>query len=147
MATLTGRFEHALDVKGRLFAPSRFREQLTQEGGPRFMVARGLDKCLYLFLPSQWEAFRAEVEAATYATPQQRRSARRFFFSNAAEAQPDEQGRILIPESLREHAGLEKELVVLGVGSRAEIWDKATLAKAEKGSEKEFAKLSETLDL
>ncbi|MBI4422700.1 MAG: division/cell wall cluster transcriptional repressor MraZ [Elusimicrobia bacterium] len=147
MQALTGRFEHSLDDKNRLFAPSRYRDQLNAEGGKHFMVAMGLERCVYVFLPSQWERFLAQVEAYKFKTPQEKRATMRHIFSNAAEAPLDDQGRILIPQALRDHAGLQKEVVVLGAGSRAELWSKSTLAGMEKSSQKDFQRISATLDL
>ena len=83
----------------------------------------------------------------TTKTPAQKREFTRRLFSTAHDATPDEQGRILIPQHLKDFAGLKRNVVVLGVGSRAEIWDKATLKKREKASDKDFERVISSLDL
>jgi MraZ protein len=147
MQALSGRFEHSLDDKNRVFAPARYRDQLSAENGRHFMLAIGLDRCLYLFLPSQWEHYLQKLEAAKFKSPQARRDYIREVFSNAAEASLDGEGRILIPQALRDYAGLRKDVVVTGWGTRAEIWDKASLAARQKASRKTYVRTSATLDL
>lgn len=147
MPALIGRFEHSLDDKSRVFAPSRYREQLAAEGGTRFHLTRGADGCLWLFLPSQWEKFVADMGAQRFKSPMAKRDFMRNLFETSAEPAPDEQGRITVPQHLRDIAGLRKEIVVIGVGSRAEIWDKATLEKRQKASAKDFDKVLSGLDV
>ncbi len=147
MPALTGRFEHSVDEKGRMFVPSRYREQLTEESGKRFHLSKGADGCLWLFLPSQWERFTAEAHEKQFKTPQEKRAFIRELFSRSTEPMMDEQGRITLPQHLKDSAGLKKELVVLGVGSRAEIWDKAALEKREKASAKDFDRVISSMDL
>lgn len=147
MPALTGRFEHAVDDKSRMFIPSRYREQLTEEQGKRFHLAKGADGCLWLFLPSQWERFVSEATAKAFKSPQDKRAFVRELFSRSTEPMPDEQGRITLPQHLKDAASLRKDLVVLGVGSRAEIWDKATLEKREKAAAKDFDRMISSMDL
>jgi len=147
MQALSGRFEHSLDDKNRVFAPARYRDQLKEENGRHFMLAIGLDRCLYLFLPSQWEHYLQKLDTAKFKSPQARRDYFREVFSNAAEAAIDGEGRILIPQALRDYAGLRKEVVVLGSGARAEVWDKAALAQRQSAARKTYARISSTLDL
>ena len=115
---LTGEYQHNLDPKGRVTVPSRFREDL----GDRFYVCKGLDGCLFVLSNTQWEKLVEKVSAMPLA---QGRGIQRYFFSGAAEVEPDKQGRILIPQNLRDHAGLEKDVTVIGAAVRAEIWDTA----------------------
>lgn len=98
--------------------PSRFREDL----GDRFYVCRGLDGCLFLLSQAQWDSLVEKVSAIPLA---QGKGIQRYFFSGAAEVEPDRQGRILIPPNLREHAGLTRDVTVIGAAVRAEIWDTA----------------------
>lgn len=147
MPALIGRFEHTLDDKSRVFAPSRYREQLAAEGGQRFHLTRGADGCLWLFLPSQWEKFTADTGALKFKSPAAKRDFMRNIFETSAEPAPDEQGRITLPQHLKDIAGLKREIVVLGVGSRAEIWDKAALAKRRKASAKDFDKVLSEMDV
>ena len=147
MSALIGRYEHSLDPKNRLFVPSRYRDQLATEGGKHFYLAMGLDRCLYLFLPSQWEQFVSEVRNYKFKTPQEKRAVLRKMFPKAADAPMDDQGRILVPQALKEHAGLSKDVTVLGTGTRAELWDSPSLAAKEKSEAKDFQKVFASLDL
>ncbi len=115
---LMGEFQHNMDAKGRVTIPARFREDL----GDRFYVTKGLDGCLFVLSPAQWEKLLEKMSSLPLSKA---RSLQRFFFSGAAEAEPDKQGRILIPAALREYAGLEKDVTVIGAATRAEIWDTA----------------------
>ena len=115
---LTGQYSHNLDPKGRISFPARLREEL----GERFMVTRGLDNCLFVYSMEEWELLAAKLRELPIS-----KSAplNRFFFSCAAEVEPDKQGRVLLPAHLREYAGLEKDVTIAGVFNRAEIWDTA----------------------
>ena len=115
---LTGEYQHNMDLKGRVTVPSKFREDL----GDKFYVCKGLDGCLFLLSQAQLDKLGEKVSAIPLA---QGKGIQRYFFSGAAEVEPDKQGRILIPQSLREHAGLEKDVTVIGAAVRAEIWDTA----------------------
>ena len=115
-----GEYEHTLDAKGRLFLPAKFREQL----GERFVITKGLDNCLFIYTQDEWTL----LEEKLHKLPLAKKEARafvRFFFSGATESEADKQGRVLLPQNLRTHAALEKEIVVVGVASRIEVWDKA----------------------
>ncbi len=113
---LMGEFRHNLDSKGRVTVPSKFREDL----GDRFYVSKGLDGCIFVLSPAQWDRLVEKVSAIPMA---QGKAIQRHFFSGAAEVEPDKQGRILLPQSLRDHAGLTKDVTVIGAATRAEIWD------------------------
>lgn len=115
---LTGEHRHNMDPKGRVTVPSKFREDL----GDKFYVCKGLDGCLFVLSAAQWDTLLEKVKAMPLA---QGKGIQRYFFSGAAEVEPDKQGRILIPPSLRAHAGLEKDVTVIGAAVRAEIWDTA----------------------
>ncbi|MEW8959837.1 division/cell wall cluster transcriptional repressor MraZ [Neomoorella humiferrea] len=115
-----GEFQHTIDDKGRLIIPARFREGL----GDKFVITKGLDNCLFVYPMSGW----AEMEQKLRSLPFTRSDARafvRFFFSGATECELDRQGRILLPANLREYARLEREVVIVGVASRVEIWSRA----------------------
>lgn len=107
-----------MDLKGRVTVPSKFREDL----GDKFFICKGLDGCLFVLSSEQWESFVEKIAAMPMS---QGKGIQRYFFSGAAEVEPDKQGRILIPQNLREHAGLDKEVTVIGAAVRAEIWDSA----------------------
>ncbi|MDK2798866.1 MAG: transcriptional regulator MraZ [Clostridiales bacterium] len=114
-----GEYQHNIDAKGRLIIPSKFREDL----GEKFIVTKGLDNCLFVYSLEEW----ANLESKLKTLPLTNKDARafvRFFFSGATECEVDKQGRILIPANLREHAGLVKDVSVIGVSTRVEIWDR-----------------------
>lgn len=115
---LTGEYQHNMDLKGRVTVPSKFREDL----GDAFYVCKGLDGCLFVLSEEQWDNLMKKVADLPMA---QGRAIQRFLASGAAQVEPDKQGRILIPQNLREHAGLEKDVTVIGAAVRAEIWDTA----------------------
>ena len=114
-----GEYNHTVDTKGRLIVPSKFREQL----GDEFVVTKGLDGCLFVYSKSEWENIEEKFRNVPLTTKDARKFAR-FFFAGAASCEVDKQGRILLPAHLREFAGLEKDVVLVGVGSRVEIWSK-----------------------
>ena len=115
-----GNYEHNIDDKGRLTIPSKFREEL--EGG--VVVTRGLDGCLWAFSRSEWEIL-AEKISGLPTTNQAARNFARLMFSNASDSIPDRQGRVLIPQSLRDYAGIDNETILIGVMNRVEIWNPA----------------------
>ncbi len=112
-----GEYSHTIDAKGRLSMPARFREML----GEQFIVTKGLDQSLFVYPKDEWHILENKLKQLPL-TNQNARAFVRFFFSGAAECELDQQGRIRIPVNLREHADLEKEVVVIGVGTRLEIW-------------------------
>ncbi|MCL2089327.1 MAG: division/cell wall cluster transcriptional repressor MraZ [Oscillospiraceae bacterium] len=115
---LTGEFFHSVDEKGRINFPAKLREAL----GDSFFITRGLDNyCLYVYSHEEWEILRQNVNAVTHL--QERIDLQRHLFSGADNAKPDKQGRILIPQNLREYANLDRDVVVTGASTRAEIWD------------------------
>ena len=113
---MKGEYQHTLDAKGRLFIPAKLREQL----GDSFVVTKGLDDCLFVYPQEAWE----ELEQKIRQLPNTKsRSLQRFYLSSAADVTVDRQGRIVIPPVLRSYAKLERDVVVIGVGERAELWD------------------------
>lgn len=114
---LIGEYSHNVDIKGRMNFPAKMREDL----GERFIVTKGLDNCLFVYSVEEWAVLEAKIKEMPLSKG---RVLQRFFFSGACEVEPDKQGRILIPASLREYAGLEKDVMVIGASNRAEIWDK-----------------------
>ena len=114
-----GEYNHTVDTKGRLIVPSKFREQL----GDEFVVTKGLDGCLFVYSKSEWENIEKKFRNVPLTTKDARKFAR-FFFAGAASCEVVKQGRILLPVVLREYAGIEKDVVSVGVFNRVEIWDK-----------------------
>ena len=114
-----GEYQHTLDPKGRVIMPSKFRDGL----GESFVVTKGLDNCLFVYPQGEWEELERKLRILPL-TSKDARAFTRFFFSGATECELDKQGRILIPAKLREYAGLDKDLIIIGVASRIEIWGK-----------------------
>ena len=133
MALLIGRYDYSLDPKNRLAVPPKYREALAQEKAKVFYLTSGMEGCLYLFLPSQWEKM-LEGDLRMFSMPdkEQERAFKRKFFSEAVEVEPDAQGRILVPQYLKEHAGLKDQVLVQGAGTRAEVWDARRWAAYER---------------
>ena len=112
-----GRYNHTIDPKGRLSIPSKYREIL----GDEFVVSKGMDGCLFVYANEDWKVFEEKLASLPLINPEARQFAR-FFLSGAQYVTVDKQGRILMPQDLREFAGLEKDVVLAGMGSRIEIW-------------------------
>ena len=127
-----GEYNHTVDSKGRLIVPSKFREQL----GDEFVVTKGLDNCLFVYENSEW----AKLEEKLRTLPLTNTAARkfsRFLLAGATTCEVDKQGRVLIPSVLREFAGLNKEVVLVGVLNRIEIWSR------ERWQENEYDDMDE----
>jgi MraZ protein len=119
---LLGEFDHTIDDKNRLTLPAKFREELA-EG---VVVTRGMDGCLYAYPRGDWmERFQSRVSGLDPLS-REGRKLQRHFFSGAAEAEVDKQGRIMIPAPLLRYAGLQRDVVVAGVHDHLEIWDRET---------------------
>lgn len=114
---LIGEYAHSLDQKGRVNFPSRLREDM----GDRMILTKGLDGCLFVYSMEEWAVLEAKIRALPMSKA---RTLQRFLFAGAVDVEPDKQGRIVIPNNLRDYAGLEKELMIIGASNRAEIWDK-----------------------
>lgn len=135
-----GEYQHSLDAKGRIIVPSRFREGL----GERFIATKGLDNCLFLYPMEEWKTIEEKLRTLPF-TRADVRSFARFFFSGAAELEIDKQGRILLPPNLRDYAGIEKELFIIGVGSRVEIWSGEKWAEYNRTAESSYEAIAENL--
>ncbi len=137
-----GEYSHTVDAKGRLIIPSKFRESL----GETFVITKGMDGCLFAYDNQEWDAFEQKLKALPLSSKDNRQFAR-FFLAGAAEVEVDKQGRILIPSNLREYAGLVKDVVLVGVASRIEIWNRekwdALLEEQEESVEDIAERMSE----
>ncbi len=116
---LIGEYEHSLDVKGRMILPAKIREDM----GEKFIITKGLDGCLFGFSQTEWTNFEEKLKTLPL-TNKNARDFVRFFLSGAIECEIDKQGRFLIASNLREYSSLEKDAVIIGVGTRIEIWNK-----------------------
>ncbi len=127
-----GDSSHTLDDKGRVFVPKRFQDELSRapDGTLVAYVSRGQDACLYLFSESGFQRALGELNTRVFSA-EDVRGVKRVFFANTLRVELDSSGRILIPEKLRDGASLKKEIVMVGVGDRAEIWPKGVWEKYE----------------
>ena len=116
---LIGEYEHTIDVKGRLSLPAKLRRDM----GEAFIVTKGLDGCLFAFSQEEWKNFESKLKSLPLSDKNARNFVR-FFLAGATECELDKQGRFLIPNNLRQAATLDKEAIIIGVGTRLEIWDK-----------------------
>lgn len=133
-----GTFTPKLDDKGRLILPAKFRDELSDG----LVVTRGQERCLYVFSLQEFEAMHARIREAPI-TSKQGRDYLRVFLSGAHDDVPDKQGRFTLPSTLREYAGLDRDLTVIGAGSRAEIWDAAAWQRYLDEQESAFAEIGE----
>ena len=117
---LIGEYEHNLDEKGRLIMPAKLRDDM----GEKFIITTGLDGCLFGFSMEEWQKFEDKLKSLPI-TNKNARNFTRFFLAGATECELDKQGRFLISAKLRNVASLEKEAVIIGTGTRIEIWNKA----------------------
>ncbi|SLF04108.1 division/cell wall cluster transcriptional repressor MraZ [Rothia endophytica] len=129
-----------LDVKGRVILPAKFREQLE----PGVILTRGQERCIYVFTVAEFERIHEQLRSAPLSS-KQARDYIRVFLSGASDEALDKQGRVTIPQNLREYAGLNRELTVIGAGSRAEIWDSAAWAAYLEAQEQSFSETDDDL--
>ncbi|CQR71296.1 cell division protein MraZ [Sporomusa ovata DSM 2662] len=135
-----GEYLHTIDNKGRLIFPAKFRDEL----GEVFIATKGLDNCLFVYTRSEWAILEEKLKKLPLAKPEARAFVR-FFFSGAAELECDKQGRVLLPTNLREHARLDKDVVVIGVSTRIEVWNKAAWDEYNQKVSPTVAEIAENL--
>lgn len=138
---LIGSYQHTLDPKGRLIVPSKFRNDL----GESFIVTKGMDGCLDVYPNDEWLIFVNKLKALP-TSKEKNREILRFFYSGATECEIDKQGRILLPQHLREYAKIEKELMLVGQMNKVEIWEKSILDNKQKDVD-DIKALAEDLDI
>lgn len=135
-----GEYQHSIDTKGRLIIPAKFRDDL----GSAFVVTKGLDNCLFCYPLNEWKNLEQKLKALPF-TKADARAFVRFFFSGATECELDKQGRILLPVNLREYAALDKDVVLIGVSTRVEIWSRERWENYSLEAEKEYANIAEKI--
>ena len=140
---LIGEYEHSLDAKGRLIMPAKLREDI----GEKFIITKGLDGCLFAFSIAEWKIFEEKLRSLPISNKDARKFSR-FFFAGAIDCEIDKQGRFLISSNLREFAELEKEVIIVGMDSRLEIWSKEKWIKFDEDiSADEIAEKMEMLGI
>jgi MraZ protein len=139
-----GEFVHSIDRKGRIILPAKFREAAKGNFIEKFFVTRGLDKCLFMFAEEEWRSQEQKFKNVSF-TRQESRVFNRLYFSGAVEVAPDKQGRILLPQYLKDFAEIKKDLVLVGVSSRIEIWSKDGWDKFYGNWRQSFEEIAEKL--
>ena len=135
-----GEYQHSVDAKGRVVLPARFRDAL-EEG---CVLTKGQERCLFVFPIDRWEEEVTQFQALP-RTDARARQLSRSFFAGASQQELDKQGRVQIPQSLRTYAGLDKELTVIGVSDRVEIWDTAEWVTYNAAADEYYSNIEEAL--
>lgn len=136
-----GEYHHALDEKGRVQVPVKFRVDLAKGA----VVTRGLDSCLFIYTKKEWEIL-AEKLSRLPISKANTRAFSRLMLAGAMELEIDKQGRVVLPEYLRRYANLKKMVVVTGLYSRLELWDKAAWERYRSGTERQSGDIAEALN-
>ncbi len=139
-----GEYSHSIDNKGRLILPSKIRESAKSNFIEKFYITRGLDTCLFMFGEEEWKAVEQKFKSMSF-TKQDSRKFNRLYFSGAVEIVPDKQGRILIPTYLKDFAQIKKDVVIIGVSNRVEIWSKDKWQEFYKTNLESFEETAEKL--
>ncbi len=139
-----GEYLHSIDRKGRLILPAKFRETAKANFIEKFYITRGLDKCLFMFSEEEWKQQESKLKAMPF-TKQQSRTFNRLYFSGAVDVVPDKQGRILVPQYLKDFADIKREVTIVGVSNRIEIWSKQAWEDFYGTSKQSFEEISEKL--
>ena len=143
MELLTGEYKNTLDEKGRIQIPSKLRGNLS---GNVLIVTQSLDRCLWLYTPEEWKNLSSKIMESASPFNTQNRLVLRRLIAPAQEVEFDKSGRLSIPQSLREYAGLAKECVILGINKYMELWDAETYEKYLLENEENFLQAAETLN-
>lgn len=139
-----GEYLHSIDRKGRLILPSKFREAAKGNFIEKFFVTRGLDNCLFMFSEEEWRAQEQKFKTVSF-TKQEARIFNRLYFSGAVEVVPDRQGRILLAQYLKDFAEIKREVVIVGVSNRIEIWAKDKWVEFYGNWRQSFEQIAEKL--
>jgi MraZ protein len=139
---ITGEFNYSLDDKGRLMIPAKMRSEIM---GNILILTRGIEKCLWLFIPEVWKKISESLMTSTSIFQEKARMIQRRFIAPAQEVEIDRSGRIIIPPTLRDSVGLKKECIVIGMLNRMEIWDEVAYREYWESKESEFQAATEEI--
>jgi len=139
-----GEYNHSLDRKGRVVLPSRCREVCKEYGVEKFFLTRGLDRCIFMFTEDEWRSQEQKFKSMPF-TKSGSRSFNRMFFSGAVDVLPDKQGRFIIPPFLKNYAEIKREMTIIGVSNRLEIWDRNRWETFHQSSSDTFEQISENI--
>lgn len=138
---LMGEYQNSIDSKSRMIVPAKFRDELQY----KCVLTKGLDSCLYIYPMSEWTKFQQKLDKLPISDAKARAFVR-YFYASAVEGEMDKQGRLTIPQSLRNYANIEKELVTIGVLNKVEIWSKQAYENAENGEKLEASEFAEQME-
>ena len=138
-----GRYEYTIDSKGRISIPSKFREILTEKYDDRLVITN-FDHCLVAFPYEEWSVLEQKVNSLSLVK-KEAKTFLRFFYSSAIDCMIDKQGRLLIPQTLRDYANLQRDVILVGEGKKIEIWAKERWEEVVKKAQEEFDQISDTL--
>lgn len=136
-----GEYKYSMDEKRRMSVPAKMREDLGETG----VITRGIDNCLVLYPAEEWQKLAQKLQSLPSAKGESRAFVR-LMLSGAAEVSFDKLGRILVPSYLAEYAGLEKELAIIGLGNRIEVWDEQNWEKYKRNKESKVGNMAEKLE-
>ncbi|OGW92962.1 MAG: cell division/cell wall cluster transcriptional repressor MraZ [Omnitrophica bacterium RIFCSPLOWO2_12_FULL_45_13] len=139
-----GEHEHTIDKKGRIIIPSKFRDFLKEYDIKRCYITRGLDRCLFLFTEDEWKAQESKFKSISF-TKSEARKFNRLYFSGAVQVECDAQGRILLPKYLKDFAEIKRDIMIIGVSNRIEIWGKEKWHEYYESSKGSFEEIAEKL--
>lgn len=139
-----GEYNHSLDEKDRFIFPAKFREKIKELDKKKFFITRGLDSCLFIFHQHAWESLEQKLKAVSFTKPQAR-AFNRLYFSGASEFEVDAQGRVVVPSYLKEFAQIKKDIVIIGVADRIELWDKDHWEKFYQDNKTRFEETAENI--
>jgi MraZ protein len=139
-----GEYEHTIDKKGRIIVPSKFRDFLKEYDIKKLFVTRGLDKCLFLFTEDEWKAQESKFKSIPF-TKSESRKFNRLYFSGATLVECDGQGRILLPKYLKDFAEIKRDIMIIGVSNRIEVWSKESWQEYYKSSKGSYEEIAERL--
>jgi len=139
-----GEYLHTLDDKDRFVLPAKFRRRIKEHKITTFFLTRGLEKCIFMLASKEWKEMEEKFKSLSF-TKKQSRFFNRLYFSGAYEVNVDSQGRILLPASLKEFAGIEKDIVIAGVSDRIEIWDRQKWQKFYQENKQKFEEIAEDI--
>jgi len=139
-----GEYAHSIDRKGRIILPAKFRDTAKAHFIEKFFVTRGLDKCLFMLSEEEWRSQESKLKSISF-TKQPSRTFNRLFFSGAVEVIFDAQGRMLIPQNLKDYAEIKRDVVIIGVANRIEIWAKEKWEDFYKNSRQSYEEIAEKL--
>lgn len=139
-----GQFRHTVDGKGRLIIPAKYRDTLRENYIDKFFVTIGFEHCLFVFTPTDWNLIISKLKEQPF-TKEKARDFMRLFLSGACEVECDRQGRIMLPQSLLKWAGIKKDVMVIGVLNRFEIWDEENWRAFELERGNSYEEIAEEL--